>query len=50
MRTIFALATSALLVVGKIAYPEAVIPWTDDFMDCTSCIRGGHDYCIYGNE
>jgi hypothetical protein len=50
MRSVFALATTALIVVGQPNYPNANIPFLGNYMDCTSCIRGGYDYCIYGNE
>ena len=50
MKSVFLLATTALLVVGNPNYPSSFIPYTGVWMDCTSCIRGGWDYCIYANE
>lgn len=42
------IAAAALLIVGVVAYTPA-IPFAAD-LDCTSCIRGGYDYCIYGTS
>lgn len=40
----------ALLCVGTATanYPAATIPF-DTTLDCTSCIRGGYDFCLRVN-
>jgi len=40
------LAVAALLCSGVLAqYKKANIPFSDS-LDCTSCIRGGWNYCV----
>jgi hypothetical protein len=29
------------------AYKNASIPYTDKNMDCSNCIRGGYDFCLF---
>jgi len=45
--TIF--ATAAIFIVGTasaLEYKNATIDY-DKTLDCTSCIRGGYDFCLY---
>ena len=38
---------AALLFTGALAgYNKAPIEY-DQWLDCTSCIRGGHNFCLY---
>jgi len=48
-QSIYAAAT--LIIVGTasaLSYNNATIKF-DPNLDCTSCIRGGYDYCLYSN-
>jgi hypothetical protein len=45
-------ATAALVIVGTasaLQYNNATIGY-DKTLDCTSCIRGGYDYCLYSSS
>lgn len=43
---------SALLIAGTVVqaqYLNMTGATFNEYMDCTSCIRSGYDYCLYTN-
>lgn len=47
-KTMITASVAALLFAGASAVSNANIPFNLN-LDCTPCIRGGYEYCIYGS-